>query len=103
MLVGNEGFIIVVTTTGKIVYISRQIEQHLGHAQVSTDWSANILFTKVSKYILRFDEQSTTKKLTLIPVFFIQLLYELVSAVWKVEESHFQTGSGGFPLWRHFR
>ncbi|XP_014487078.1 PREDICTED: uncharacterized protein LOC106750930 isoform X2 [Dinoponera quadriceps] len=32
-LIGNGGFFLVVTATGKIVYVSRQVEQHLGHAQ----------------------------------------------------------------------
>lgn len=33
-LIGNAGFFIVVTTAGKIVYVSRQVERQLGHAQV---------------------------------------------------------------------
>ncbi|TGZ32334.1 Uncharacterized protein DBV15_07217 [Temnothorax longispinosus] len=32
-LVDSEGFFLVVTAAGKIVYVSRQVEQHLGHVQ----------------------------------------------------------------------
>lgn len=34
-VVGSGGFFLVVTTRGKIIYVSRQVEQHLGHVQVS--------------------------------------------------------------------
>ncbi|XP_020296520.1 circadian locomoter output cycles protein kaput-like isoform X2 [Pseudomyrmex gracilis] len=32
-IVGSNGFFLVITTTGKIVYVSRHVEQHLGHVQ----------------------------------------------------------------------
>ncbi|KMQ96377.1 neuronal pas domain-containing protein 2 [Lasius niger] len=32
-IVDSGGFFLVVTTAGKIVYVSRQVEQHLGHVQ----------------------------------------------------------------------
>ncbi|XP_029172433.1 circadian locomoter output cycles protein kaput-like isoform X2 [Nylanderia fulva] len=32
-IVDSGGFFLVITTKGKIVYVSRQVEQHLGHAQ----------------------------------------------------------------------
>lgn len=32
-IVDSGGFFLVVTATGKIVYVSRQVEQHLGHVQ----------------------------------------------------------------------
>ncbi|XP_011631776.1 aryl hydrocarbon receptor nuclear translocator-like protein 1 isoform X2 [Pogonomyrmex barbatus] len=34
-LIDSGGFFLIVTATGKIVYVSRQVEQHLGHVQVS--------------------------------------------------------------------
>ncbi|XP_070149616.1 uncharacterized protein [Polyergus mexicanus] len=32
-IVDSEGFFLIVTATGKIVYVSRQVEHHLGHVQ----------------------------------------------------------------------
>ncbi|XP_012279251.1 uncharacterized protein LOC105699099 isoform X2 [Orussus abietinus] len=57
-LVGNGGFLMVVTTTGKIVYISRQVEQHLGHAQ------NELLGQSLYNFVYSEDHEELTQNLT---------------------------------------
>ena len=38
-LIDSGGFFIVVTTTGKVVYVSQKIQDHLGHTQQSKSFT----------------------------------------------------------------
>ncbi|XP_043461471.1 circadian locomoter output cycles protein kaput-like isoform X2 [Leptopilina heterotoma] len=51
----NGGFFIVVTSTGKIVYISQHVEQQLGHAQ------AQLLGESLYNYVCPEDHEELTK------------------------------------------
>ncbi|XP_051162603.1 circadian locomoter output cycles protein kaput-like isoform X2 [Leptopilina boulardi] len=51
----NGGFFVVVTSTGKIVYISQHVEQQLGHAQ------AQLLGESLYNYVCPEDHEELTK------------------------------------------
>ncbi|KAG7188098.1 hypothetical protein KM043_015948 [Ampulex compressa] len=57
-LIGSGGFFIVVTTTGKIVYVSRQVEQHLGHAQ------NELLGQSLYNFVYPEDHEELTRNIT---------------------------------------
>ncbi|CAL7935902.1 unnamed protein product [Xylocopa violacea] len=57
-LIESGGFFIVVTTTGKIVYVSRQVQEHLGHTQ--TDLLGHSLYS----FVHPKDLEELTKNLT---------------------------------------
>ncbi|XP_017762707.1 PREDICTED: aryl hydrocarbon receptor nuclear translocator-like protein 2 isoform X2 [Eufriesea mexicana] len=57
-LIESGGFFIVVTTTGKIVYVSRQVQEHLGHTE--TDLLGHSLYT----FVHPKDHEELTKNLT---------------------------------------
>ncbi|CAK9828929.1 Neuronal PAS domain-containing protein 2 [Anthophora retusa] len=57
-LIESGGFFIIVTTTGKIVYVSRKVHEHLGHTQI--DLLGHSLFT----YVHPKDHEELTKNLT---------------------------------------
>ncbi|XP_066590181.1 neuronal PAS domain-containing protein 2-like isoform X2 [Prorops nasuta] len=56
--IGNGGFFIVMTSTGKIVYISRQVEQHLGHAPI------DLLGQSLYDYVHPDDHTELTRNIT---------------------------------------
>ncbi|XP_011698026.1 PREDICTED: circadian locomoter output cycles protein kaput-like isoform X2 [Wasmannia auropunctata] len=57
-LVDSEGFFLVVTATGKIVYVSRQVEQHLGHVQ------NELLGQSLYNFVYPEDHDELTRNLT---------------------------------------
>ncbi|XP_068974380.1 uncharacterized protein [Bombus flavifrons] len=57
-LIESGGFFIVITTTGKIVYVSRQVQEHLGHTQ------ADLLGHSLYTFIHPKDHEELTKNLT---------------------------------------
>ncbi|XP_043678857.1 circadian locomoter output cycles protein kaput-like isoform X3 [Vespula pensylvanica] len=57
-LIGNAGFFIVVTTAGKIVYVSRQVERQLGHAQ------KELTGQSLYHFVYPEDHEELTKNLT---------------------------------------
>ncbi|XP_043285664.1 hypoxia-inducible factor 1-alpha-like isoform X2 [Venturia canescens] len=57
-LVQNDGFMLVVTSTGKIVYVGRQVEQYLGHAQ------ADLLGQSIYNYVIPEDHDELARNLT---------------------------------------
>ncbi|KAI4489539.1 hypothetical protein M0802_010976 [Mischocyttarus mexicanus] len=57
-LTGKAGFLIVVTTAGKIVYVSQQVERHLGHAQ------KELTGQSLYDYVYSEDHDELTKNLT---------------------------------------
>ncbi|XP_017787864.1 PREDICTED: neuronal PAS domain-containing protein 2-like isoform X2 [Habropoda laboriosa] len=57
-LIGNGGFFIIVTTTGKIVYVSRQVHEHLGHTQ------RDLLGQTLFHYVHQEDHEVLTKNIT---------------------------------------
>ncbi|XP_031826449.1 uncharacterized protein LOC116424323 isoform X2 [Nomia melanderi] len=57
-LIQSGGFFIVVTTTGKIVYVSRQVQEHLGHTQ------ADLLGYSLYDFIHPNDRDELTHNLT---------------------------------------
>ncbi|XP_018392295.1 PREDICTED: aryl hydrocarbon receptor nuclear translocator 2-like [Cyphomyrmex costatus] len=57
-LVDSGGFFLVVTTTAKIVYVSRQVEQHLGHVQ------NELLGQSLYNFIYPEDRDELTRNLT---------------------------------------
>nr|XP_033331823.1 circadian locomoter output cycles protein kaput-like isoform X1 [Megalopta genalis] len=56
-LIESGGFFIVVTTTGKIVYVSRQVQEHLGHTQ------GDLLGYSLYDFIHPRDREELTKNL----------------------------------------
>ncbi|XP_006616369.1 neuronal PAS domain-containing protein 2-like isoform X1 [Apis dorsata] len=56
-LIKNGSFFIVVTTTGKIVYVSRQVQEHLGHTQ------ADLLGHSLYAFIHPKDEEELARNL----------------------------------------
>ncbi|XP_076286045.1 uncharacterized protein LOC143211865 isoform X2 [Lasioglossum baleicum] len=57
-LIGSGGFFIVVTTTGKIVYVSQLVQEHLGHIQ------KELVGNSLYDYIHPKDRSELTKNLT---------------------------------------
>ncbi|XP_012269089.2 hypoxia-inducible factor 1-alpha-like isoform X1 [Athalia rosae] len=57
-LVANAGFFLVVTTSGKIVYISRHVEHQLGHAQ------NELLGQSLYNFVCAEDYEELTRNLT---------------------------------------
>ncbi|XP_034184906.2 uncharacterized protein LOC117606506 isoform X1 [Osmia lignaria lignaria] len=57
-LIGTGGFFLVLTTTGKIVYVSRQVQEHLGHAQ------ADLLGHSLYTFVHPKDHDELNKNLT---------------------------------------
>ncbi|XP_017879549.1 circadian locomoter output cycles protein kaput-like isoform X2 [Ceratina calcarata] len=57
-LIDSGGFFIVVTTAGKIVYVSRQVQEHLGHTQ------ADLLGHALEAFVHPEDIDELTKNLT---------------------------------------
>ncbi|XP_031789580.1 circadian locomoter output cycles protein kaput isoform X3 [Nasonia vitripennis] len=57
-LAGSTSFLLVVTTTGKIIYISRHVEQHLGHEQI------DLIGDSLYNYTYEKDHEELTRGLT---------------------------------------
>ncbi|XP_015172426.1 PREDICTED: uncharacterized protein LOC107064328 isoform X2 [Polistes dominula] len=57
-LIGKAGFFLVVTSAGKIVYVSQQVERHLGHAQ------KELTGQSLYHYIYSEDHEELRKNLT---------------------------------------
>lgn len=57
-LIDSGGFFIVVTTAGKIVYVSRQVQEHIGHTQ------ADLLGHSLASFVHPEDIDELTKNLT---------------------------------------
>ncbi|XP_011336854.1 uncharacterized protein LOC105279025 isoform X2 [Ooceraea biroi] len=57
-LVGSGGFFLVVTRKGKIVYVSRQVEQHLGHVQ------SELLGETLYKFVPKRERRRLARRLT---------------------------------------
>ncbi|KAK2581312.1 hypothetical protein KPH14_008087 [Odynerus spinipes] len=57
-LIGSAGFFIVVTTSGKIVYVSRQVEQQLGHAQ------SELMGQSLYHFVYPEDHEELTRNIT---------------------------------------
>ncbi|XP_011877084.1 PREDICTED: aryl hydrocarbon receptor nuclear translocator-like protein 1 isoform X2 [Vollenhovia emeryi] len=57
-LIDGQGFIITVSTTGKIIYVSRHVEQLLGHVQIE------LLGQSLYNYVYPKDHDELTRNLT---------------------------------------
>ncbi|XP_024942520.1 uncharacterized protein LOC107269431 isoform X6 [Cephus cinctus] len=68
-VVGSGGFVIITTTVGKIVYVSRHMEQHLGHAQNEVQGQSLYNFVcpddheDLTRNLTPDDEQSSTSEI----------------------------------------
>ncbi|XP_076623276.1 uncharacterized protein LOC143342871 isoform X2 [Colletes latitarsis] len=56
-LIESGGFFLVVTSTGKIIYVSRQVQEHLGHSQ------ADLLSHSLYNFVHPNDHEELTKNL----------------------------------------
>ncbi|XP_012137893.2 uncharacterized protein LOC100884063 isoform X1 [Megachile rotundata] len=57
-LIGTGGFFLVLTTTGKVVYISPQVQEHLGHSQ------ADLLGNSLYSFVDPKDHEELNRNLT---------------------------------------
>ncbi|KAJ8687744.1 hypothetical protein QAD02_023538, partial [Eretmocerus hayati] len=61
LLSGNSSFLVVLTATGKIIYVSRHVEQHLGHEQY------DMIGDSLYNYTYSSDHEELTRNLTVTP------------------------------------
>ncbi|XP_058792700.1 circadian locomoter output cycles protein kaput-like isoform X2 [Phymastichus coffea] len=95
-LAGNLSFLLVLTTSGKIIYVSRHVEKHLGHEQ--TDLMGESLFN----YVYEDDKDELKRQLTPDT----SLLPALVSSSDSVEDNSNSSSDDSAtyqPDYRQFR